>query len=135
VVSSVLTFAAFPASLAKHHPGRTSSAPTREGSRVLQLPVCLAFPPLPQFAVLFYMAKTKEFIFIKCSNRLFDISLIFQRCQIPQLPLSTNGSSLPSVGEAGRELGCPAARGCPAGNTPCLSWEASSCFWEVGKNN
>lgn len=99
--SGVLSFAAFPVSLAGHQPGRTSSAQTREGSRVLQLPVCLAFPPLPQFPVLFYMAKTKEFIFIKCLNRLFNISLIFQRCQIPRLPLSANASSLLSSGEAG----------------------------------
>lgn len=97
----MLTFTAFPASLAGHHPGRTNSAQTQKSFSVLQLPVCLAFPPLPQFAVLFYMAKTKEFIFIKCSNRLFDISLIFQRCQMPRLPLSTNASSLPSAGEAG----------------------------------
>lgn len=100
----MVTFTAFPASLAGHHPGRTSSAQTQEGPTVLQLPVCLPFPSLPQFAVLFYMAKTKEFIFIKCSTRLFDISPIFQRCQIPLLPLSANASLMLSAGEAGLHM-------------------------------
>lgn len=123
---SLLTFTVPPASLAGHHPGRASSVQTLEGFRVLQLPLCLAFPRVPQFGVLFYMGKDKDFIFIKCLNSLFDINLIFQRCQIPWLPPSSNTSLLWAPGQQGwHGQGARLSHGTRllAGRAHCLSRE------------
>lgn len=80
------------------------------------------------------MGKAKDFIFIKCLNSLFDIRLIFQMCQIPRLPLSSEcrGSR---TGTA-RELGCPTDQGWwHTGHTACPMKSACSPGRHVKTSN
>lgn len=102
---------------------------------------CLAFPPLPQFAFLFYHAKTNEFILIKCWAGYLTQASSSRQCQIPRLPLSARPSALLGCGErdrgAGKKQQCHfwgKAETCPTiSDVPVVRDRVKMMKWKVYK--